>query len=324
MKGGRDSEENSDGWLDSSAREAFARPVFFRVVGVILCLLVWSGRLRAETLTVATYNVENYVAADRMVDGVYRKEYPKSEAAKQALRATIRGMNADVIALQEMGPRPYLDELRRDLAHDGLDYPYAELLEAADPERHVAVLSRRPFKAVRRHVDLSFVYFGKKELVKRGLLEVRLATEGGELTLFVVHLKSRFTDRADDPLSAIRRAEEAEAVRERVLNIFPKPSEARFAILGDCNDVRASKPLRLLMQRGKTAIAEMLHAVDSRGEAWTHFYRKEDSYSRVDYVLVSPALNALIPAPVARIYDARETSVASDHRPVVATFVLGK
>ena len=55
-------------------------------------------------------------------------------------------------------------------------------------------------------------YFGQKERVKRGLLEVRFAWGGGELTVFGLHLKSRYTDRPDDPLSAIRRAAEATAV----------------------------------------------------------------------------------------------------------------
>jgi hypothetical protein len=41
--------------------------------------------------------------------------------------------------------------------------------------------------------------------VKRGLLEITLATTAGDLTLFGLHLKSRFTDRPDDPMSAVRR-----------------------------------------------------------------------------------------------------------------------
>lgn len=280
--------------------------------------------LRAEILTIATYNVENYVAADRMVEGVYREGYPKPEAAKTALRAVIRSLNADVIALQEIGPRPYLEELRRDLASDGCAYPYAEWLEAADTERHVAVLSRRALSVVKGHTDLTFPYFGTSEQVKRGLLEVRCEADGGEVTLFVVHLKSRFTDRADDPQSARRRAGEAEAVRDRVLRIFPEPQKARFLIVGDCNDGPGSRPLRALSARGKTPIAEILNAVDSRGETWTHFFRKEDSYSRVDYVLVSPGLKPAVVSGAAVIFDGAETRGASDHRPLLVRLEFSK
>ncbi len=278
----------------------------------------------AEVLTVATYNAENYVAADRMVEGIYRKAYPKPEAAKAALRAVIRAMNADMIALQEVGPQPYLEELRRDLKSEGCDYPHVAWMEAADTERHVAVLSRRSFTAVTRHTDLAFGYFGKEERVKRGMLEVRVAAEGGEVALFVVHLKSRYTDRADDPESARRRAGEAEAVRDRVLRIFPEPEKAgaRFLIAGDFNDGPGSRPLRALSARGKTVIAEVLAAADSRGETWTHFYRKEDSYSRVDYVLASPGLKPAVTNGAAAIFDGAGVREASDHRPVVVRLEL--
>jgi endonuclease/exonuclease/phosphatase family metal-dependent hydrolase len=295
-----------------------------RLVGLgFLCFLLCQiSVLRAETLTIATYNVENYVAANRLVDGVYREAYPKPEAAKTALRRVIRGLDADMIALQEVGPLPYLAELQRDLKSDGLDYPYAAWLEAADLERHVAVLSRRPFVAVNKHADLGFTYFKTQERVKRGLLEVRVATAGGELTLFVVHLKSRFTDRPDDPESALRRAGEAVAVRDRVLAIFPDTAAARFLIVGDCNDAPASRPLRALMSRGSTPIAELLTAADTRGETWTHFYRKQDSYSRVDYVLVSAALKTSVVGGAVQIFDAPETKMASDHRPVLLRLEL--
>ncbi|MFT3870507.1 MAG: endonuclease/exonuclease/phosphatase family protein [Nibricoccus sp.] len=283
---------------------------------VWLLLFVWTA-LKAETITIATYNVQNYGLADRMVEGTFRQAYPKPETEKKALRAVIRTLDADVIALQEIGPKSFLEELQRDLAADGVKYPYAELLEAADEERHVAILSRRPFASVGRHTDLTFSYFKTKEPVKRGLLEVRFKMESGELTLFVVHLKSRFTDRDDDPLSAQRRLGEAVAVRDRVLKLFPEPTKARFILMGDCNDSGASRPLRSLMKRGEAEIFQRVPATDSRGEVWTHFYRKEQTYSAVDHVLISPALKTAVVTGTATICDSSEVLEASDHRPVV-------
>src|SRR4051812_996940 len=235
----------------------------------------------AETLTIATYNIENYGPANRMTEAGFRKDYPKPEAEKAALRAVIRALGADVLVMQEMGGQPYLDELRRDLKADGLDYPYNALATASDADRHVAILAKRPLKAVTTHTDLQFTYFGVKETVKRGLLEATIATAAGDLTIFAVHLKSRYTDRADDPMSAIRRAAEATAVRDRVLKRFPMPAESRFIMLGDCNDTRISKAATFLQKRGKTEIASLLPAADSRGELWTHAFHREDSYSRV-------------------------------------------
>lgn len=283
-----------------------------------LCLSLCS----AETLTVATYNIENYGPANRMTEAGYRKDYPKPEPEKRALRLAIRGLNADVLVLQEMGPQVYLDELRRDLKTEGIDYPFAALASAADADRHVAVIAKRPLKAVTTHTDLQFTYLGGKETVKRGLLEATIATAAGDLTVFALHLKSRFTERADDPQSAIRRAGEATAIRDRVLKRFPAPAEARFLVLGDCNDNRVSKAATFLQKRGKTEIAELLAGADSRGESWSHAYRREESYSRVDHIFVSPGLMPAVKGGVARIYDGAGVREASDHRPVFVVLDL--
>jgi endonuclease/exonuclease/phosphatase family metal-dependent hydrolase len=300
------------------------KKLFLRVLCCLLCNLIVPGSADGETLTIATYNIENYGPADRVTDTGYRKDYPKPETSKRALRAVIRALNADVLVLQEMGPGPYLDEFCRDLKTEGLDYPHAVLLEGPDADRHVALVSKRPLKAVTPHVDLPFPYFGGKEKVKRGLLEVTLATEAGDVTLFAMHLKSRFTDRPDDPLSALRRTGEATAVRDRILQRFSDPARARFLILGDGNDGKASKTLQFLTQRGKTQIAALLPAADTRGENWTHAYRKEESYSRVDHILVSPGLSAAVQNGTAKIYDGAGVREASDHRPVVVTLQFGK
>lgn len=289
---------------------------------VYTLLVVWvtlAARLSvaADGLIIASYNVENYTLADRLVDDVYRKDYPKPEAEKTALRAVIRQLDADVLALQEVGGEPFIAELRRDLRREGLDYPYAVVMTAADPERKTAVLSKRPFTQVHQHADLTFKYFEGAATVKRGLLEVHVNSEGGEVALFVAHLKSRFTERADDPAAALQRAGEAVAIRDRVLKAFPQPVTAAFIILGDFNDGRTSRPLKALLTRGKRTIAEWLPAADQRGHVWSHFYRREDSYSRVDHILVSPGLRLRVREGVGHIHDSPEVELASDHRPLV-------
>ncbi len=289
------------------------------------CLaVVTAASAFAETLKIATYNVENYGPTNRMTEAGFRKDYPKPEAEKQALRKVIRGLGADVLVVQEMGEPAYVAELCRDLKTEGLDYPYSTVATAGDGDRRVALISRRPLKSVTTHTDLSFKYLDGRETVKRGLLEVTLATSRGDVTLFALHLKSRFTDHASDPNSARRRAGEAEAIRDRVLKRFPEPASARFVILGDCNDHRASRPLAALQKRGKTDIAVLLRATDSRGETWSYAYRKEESYSRVDHILVSPALQDSVEGGAARIYDGAGVGVASDHRPVWVVLKLGE
>jgi len=297
-------------------------------VALALLALAPAGLLSAAEpagpLVVATYNVENYVAMDRRAGGVFRRDYPKPESAKRALRAVIRSLNADVLALQEMGSSGCLEELRRDLEAEGIAYPHATLAEAADPVRHLAVLSRIPLQRVRTYARLAFPLLGGTERVKRGVCEVELGGEDGGLTLFIVHLRSRFTERPEDPESALCRAAEATAVRDLILRRFPEPESARFLILGDFNDTKSSRPLRLLMKRGSRAVAVLLEAADPAGEAWTHWFRKEDSYTRVDHILVSPGLAGAVPGSGARIAAGADVLAASDHRPVSVGLDLSK
>lgn len=285
-------------------------------------LLLVATSVAAETLTVATYNLENYGPANRMTDAGYRTDYPKPEREKRALRTVIRGLGADILVVQEMGGAGHLEELRRDLQREGCDYPHVALANAADADRHLAILAKRPLMGVTTHTDLQFTYFGAKETVKRGLIEATVATVAGDVTVFGLHLKSRFTDRPDDPLSGIRRAGEATAIRDRILQRFPRAAEARFVVLGDCNDGRTSKAVAFLQKRGRTELTTLLAATDTRGEVWSHFYRREETYSRVDQIFVSPALATSVEGGTARIYDGDGVRDASDHRPLYVVLKL--
>jgi endonuclease/exonuclease/phosphatase family metal-dependent hydrolase len=291
------------------------------VVSFFLCTCLAPSATRAETFTIATYNIENYTVTDRMTPEGYRQDYPKPESEKTALRAVIHALHADVLVLEEMGPQPFLNELQRDLARQGDDYPHAILVDGPDPERHVALLSKWAWKTATPHPDMEFIYRGSVEKMKRGLLEVTFAAAGGDFTLWAVHLKSKLTedDDANDPQSASLRAAEAMAVRQTVLEEFPDPVSARFAILGDFNDGKGSKPVQDLLRRGRTNISYMVPATDSHGEVWTEFYAKQEIYSGFDHVLVSPGLRKAVRDGRATIFDAPEVSQASDHRPVVVT-----
>lgn len=292
-----------------------AKRFFLRSLQFFLSSVFAWSELDAAPFTVATYNVENYTLTNRFVDGAFRPDYPKPEADKAALRTIIRSLDADVLVLEEMGSPGFLEELQRDLVTEGVIYTQSHCFEADDPDRRLAVLAKRPWTSLREHRDLAFDYFGKTIRVKRGLLEVRFSTERGEIAIFAVHLKSRFTERPEDPEGGRQRVAEAEAVRNRILTIFPEPASQPFLIVGDFNDTRISRPVRALLNRGEISITHWLPAIDDRGEAWTYHYAHDDTYSRVDHLLASPAAANW----VVHTWIAGGVGVASDHRPVVVT-----
>jgi len=290
-----------------------------RKAGILLLLLA-AGRLAGEPLRIATWNVANYGPAGRVTAAGYRSEYPKPEAEKAALRAALRRLDADVLALQEMGPPAYLEELARDLAREGLHYPHRAIAADGEPRRN-ALLSRRPLHAVHTHRDLEFPYLGQTTRLRRGLLEATLATSAGDLTLIVLHLKSPLSDDPRDPRADALRRAEAGAVRDRLRERFPDARGARFLLLGDCNEVPNGPAVQLLRRRGRTEVLRLAPAADERGDSWTHHYRRGETYARVDLILFSPALAPWVAGPGV-ILDGPDVRQASDHRPVVIELAL--
>jgi endonuclease/exonuclease/phosphatase family metal-dependent hydrolase len=299
---------------------------FLRFI-LLVAVLPFSPALAADTFRVATYNVENYI--DQPTES---RPQPKSAAARAGVRESIHALNPDVLALEEMGNVSALMELRGSLKAEGLDFPYWELVSGEDTNIHVAVLSKLPIAARRPHTNETFLLDGRRFRVSRGFAELDIrATPGFTFTLFAAHLKSRrAVPEADE---AEERLQEAKVLRRIVDKDLSAHPDLRLIVLGDFNDVKDSDSTRQIIGHGKSKLVDTRPAerngdnapggntwFEPRKITWTHYYGKEDTYSRIDYILLSPAM--------ARFWDKTNTcvltlsnwGVASDHRPIVATF----
>lgn len=294
----------------------YTPPLFRSLLFVVSCMTV-SFSLSAESIRLATYNLNNYLIMDRHVGARWRPAYPKPEADKSIIRQVIKDTAPDVLALQEIGTPPFLEELRADLALEGIHYPYAIHMEAEDPVRHIALLSKIAPAEVVKHTDLDFKYLDSRESVKRGMLEVSFDQAGGSrFKLFVVHMKSRFAKDPRDPESELRRTREAEACRNRIIERTFECGVSDFLIAGDFNDYPRSASVRRFHRRGGLAIGAYLPAADTRGEVWTHFYNKRSTYSQVDGFIGSSTLAQRIKAGRGWIVDTPGALIGSDHRMV--------
>jgi endonuclease/exonuclease/phosphatase family metal-dependent hydrolase len=295
-------------------------------VVLAIALLPCARFAGAETFRVATYNVESYLA-----DATQTRS-AKSAAAKAKVRESIRALKPDVLALQEMGGTNALLELRDSLKADGLDLPYWEHVSGFDTNIHVAILSKFPFTARRPHTNDSFLLSGRRFRVSRGFAEVDVQVNANySFTLITAHLKSkRPVPQADE---AELRLEEARLLREHIDARLAADPNANLLVLGDFNDTKDSPSTKAVIGRGRHKLVDTRPAErngdntpspnpawEPRNVTWTHYYGKEDSYTRIDFLLLSPGLAREWITNETYILTLPNWGVASDHRPLVATF----
>jgi hypothetical protein len=138
----------------------------------------------------------------------------------------INQTDPDILAIQEMGEAVYLQELWGDLNRTkGTEFNYSAWLPGTGGGREKGILalafedSFYPRSDAPK--DLSFKYFEGRRSPSRGLLEVEFKSGDTKWSLFNLHLKSKWTERPDDPEAAIRREKEARAIRDYIRTKFP-------------------------------------------------------------------------------------------------------
>ncbi|GAB4354650.1 MAG: endonuclease/exonuclease/phosphatase family protein [Oricola sp.] len=211
--------------------------------------------------------------------------------------AILKRANADVVALQEVFDRETLDHFHDEylIAEGAAPYPHRVCLPGNDGRGFdVALMSRIPLDDIKSHAAATVRDLGienppgrdpHEPVFRRDCLSAR----AGALTLYVCHFKAPYPD----PHGAwsVRRLE-ALAVRRLIERSFNDPAAAYWLVLGDLNE-----PLD--EPRGERAIAPLTEgfSVDlvkrlPLERRWSYHLEDDDSYSRPDALLASPALAA--------------------------------
>lgn len=300
-----------------------------RITLLLSCLLL-TGLVEAaeDTFRVATYNVENYLDRDT------QSRRAKPSDSKRHVRDMLLSIQPDVVALQEMGAQSALVELQGSLREKGLDLPHREWIAAWDTNIHLAILSRFPFERRVAHTNEAYLLSGRRLQVSRGFAEVDVQVNGRyRFTLFTAHLKSKRPVGIAE--QSEMRLEEAKLLRRLVDQRLKEDAEANIIVCGDFNDTYNTPPVKALMGGGRTALVDLRPAERNgddqpnprnerwfpRNIAWTHHYGMEDTYSRIDYILVSPGMANEWQSNGTHVATLANWGIGSDHRPVVATFL---
>ncbi len=299
------------------------------VLLVVLCAVAAVAR----PVKIATYNVSNlfdsyddpYTAdVDSYKNGALMV---KPEPELKAIAEVLKRLNADVVALEEVENRGFLEEFNSKYLAD-LGYKEVELIEGNDHRGiDVALLSRFPLGKVSsyRHIDLKVPYSKGPARFSRDLLEVNVAPVGAKpFTVYVAHLKSRSGGKD----SRLKREAEARFIRKVLDEKLKSEPKALFVLGGDMNDDASSSTVQILTGKGNLKTAPVT-AVAADGTDWTESSRETSKYPpiRFDYLFPSPAMSRLVTGKgILRDLGTAEgfkaEREASDHFPVWMTVNL--
>jgi endonuclease/exonuclease/phosphatase family metal-dependent hydrolase len=244
--------------------------------------------------------------------------------AAQAVAAVIASINADVIALTEVGNTTDLAELNAAVAAAGATYPHTAVCDCTDSstQQHVAVLSRFPLRDLLTAIpgretyntELDDPETEKDTGISKGL-RVTFDAAGETIHLYVAHLRSERGGHETDA----QRIAQASIIRRHYLPLVQ--AGEHVIVAGDLNDKRGQPTLLRIRGRDdiwsdliQTGLAEYFDAseVDSR---WT--YEFQGTRQQIDHVLVSRSIRS--DASIGTQILDHGNALASDHRPVVVS-----
>jgi endonuclease/exonuclease/phosphatase family metal-dependent hydrolase len=265
-------------------------------------------------LRVVAYNLYNYL--DRSQAQI------RSPESRETLLRALAALKADVAVLAETGGEAAVAEIRDELAARGQSYAFSTVVPGYDQERRIGVLARTAPAQTTYVTDATYRLRDRDVPVQRGFGHFVFAGPGGyRLHLVAAHLKSK----AFDPLGQTdMRRYEARLLRYLVDDILKEEPEANVLLVGDLNDTPESSPISTLCNRRSNPPKQLydLRPVDRFGLCWTHCWEEADTYSRIDYAMVSHHLLPEVDLASTEIPSFPEWALASDHRPLVITLVL--
>lgn len=228
-----------------------------------------------KILTIASYNVENLFDLNK---GNYRyKEYiPNTKSLwnkrnykikLQNISKVIKDINADIIALQEIGSLAALKDLIFILKHKGLYYQYYKIADKKPTTTKVAILSKIPFVYSK---ELSVTYSYKY----RNILETKFKIGSKDLYIFINHWKSKAGPES-------MRIVSAKKLRKRVEELG---YDKNIILLGDFNSdyeeyIRFKRKRKHNDTNGKTGINHILKTLKQNMKASETNYTKNNFYN---------------------------------------------
>lgn len=231
-------------------------------------------------------------------------ETPEAAETVQAVVDTLREVDGDVLALQEVPSREALDELG-----ERAGYAYRSFTETNDPKgHHLGTLSRHPITEEQSNRERVFNW-GQRFV--RDVAETQVQVGPWPLRMYNAHAKADpyyllpHTE-ADMEKARAKRGAETREMAAILAEDLPAMPSRRYAVAGDLNAAPETPEVQTL-----TALLADPLAAASGPASWSH----PATERRRDYVMVSPEMASGVAS--AHVHRSESALRASDHLPVV-------
>jgi len=275
------------------------------------------GTPTGKPLKIANWNVHNLLndkddspAPDETIETT-----AKYQAHIQAIAAVLGDMDPDVAVLAEVENQSTLDDLNAAL---GNRYVEARLIDANDPRGvDIAALSKLPFSSVVSHATDEFAVEGTAAPTyqfARDAVEYHFTFEGQEIALVGVHLRSKGPP--DDPNKRLAEAERARAIANDLTTANP---DLAVAILGDFNDLPDSAPWKAVAGSASDLYSDAPGNI-ADPDRWTFDFM--GAQELIDHQMGNAKLTSRLDKSSVIIRHSADVGVASDHAPMMATYLF--
>ncbi len=238
---------------------------------------------------------------------------PASEI--QALISILADQQPDILGICEIGTDDDLTDFQTKLRRAGVDLPHSRRGYGADRRRSLAILSRFPIVAWKLPEKTNYKLNGRTFSISRGILDTTIQLPGKQFRMVGVHLKSKRP--VEDADQESMRRNESMLLRQHLENIIKQSPKTNLIVYGDFNDTKASRSIYSIRGRPNSPDhMQLLDLADANGHRWTHYWKREDVYSRFDYIMANEAAMMWIDRKQSCILSPRNWLEASDHRPI--------
>lgn len=271
-----------------------------------------------DELVIGSYNIKNLF--DDKDDPYHRDEGTNAKPREEMVRVAkvIREINADVLALQEVESRGYLQKFVDAMLYD-MGYKHIVHFEGNDGRGiDVCLISRVPVGEVTSHRHHVFKgHDGEGQVFGRDLLRVELLPKGGDsFEVWVVHLKSNSGGKELNEPIRLGECREVHRIMKRRLE---KDPDVSLILCGDFNDEFDTKTIQTI--QGEPPLLKT--TFDDVPEKSRITYNRNPYRSMIDFMLCSPAMAERMVPGSFRIRAGTNEDSGSDHNPILARFHKG-